>query len=158
MNFKIIKDKFFPRKMTAEQSRNKKMIILMPVLILVFLFVITRALKQPASCSANVNVPGQSLNDANSHAKINWKMPEVYPSNLRDPMQPSSSVVADANSAAGNLIVKGIIFSHDRPAAVVDNKIVHQGDIVSGITIKKINKKNIELEMNGKTWTQEVQE
>jgi type II secretory pathway component PulC len=158
MDFQAIKEKLFPKNESAADSKNKKMIILMPVLVVVFIFVISRAVKQPAKCSASVTLPAQKTAEPNNAAKVNWPVPDVYPKNLRDPMQASCSAEANETSVGGSVVVKGIIFSIDRPAAVIDNKIMHQGDKVAGATVVKINKKDVEFEMNGKTWTQEVQQ
>ncbi|OQA03452.1 MAG: hypothetical protein BWY69_00451 [Planctomycetes bacterium ADurb.Bin401] len=149
----------FLKSSDPASAKNKKMIIMMPVLILVFIFVLTRALKQPASCSAIVQNPVSAKSaDANTHDNVlqsGWQIPEVYPANLRDPMH-AVSTVADTGSG-GDIIVKGIMYSHDRPSAVINDRIMHQGDKIGGVTIIKINKNNVEFEMNSKTWTQQVQ-
>ena len=161
-NSKQIKNKLSPAKSGVDSNKNKKMAIVMGILLFVFIFVIVRATKQlspntaTASYSANANVgKGAGIAEKN----INWQMPEVYPSTLRDPMQLYLSPAGqeDSNSSSVSLIVKGIMCSVDRPSAVIDDKIAHQGDKVSGATIVKINKNNVEFEMDGKKWTQEVQ-
>ena len=156
-NSKQIKNKLSPAKSGVDSNKNKKMAILMGVLLFVLIFVIVRATKQfspktaDARNSADANV-GRGAGIAEKN--INWRIPEVYPSTLRDPMQLNSSPAGQEDS--GNLIVKGIMCSEDRPSAVIDDKIVHQGDKVSGATVVKINKNNVEFEMDGKKWTQEV--
>jgi hypothetical protein len=157
-NNKQIKNKLSTAKNGVDPNKNKKMAIVMAVLLLVFIFVFVRAAKplSPATASAgnlaNANVgKGTEITEKN----IKWRTPEVYPSTLRDPMQPDSSSAGQGYS--GNLIVKGIMYSNDRSSAVISDRIVHQGEKVSGATVVKINKNNVELEMNDKTWTQEVQ-
>jgi len=157
MSFKDIKDKIFQKPKDGDSGRNKKMLVLMPVLIVVFIFVVTRSLKQPAVSSASVTNPSaQKIAEKDSDVIIKWEKPDLYPSNLRDPMQQGSAV--SGTDTGGDMVIKGIIFSHDRPAAVIDNKIVHQSDKVAGATIVKINRNNVEFEMNGKSWSQEVQQ
>ncbi len=153
MGLMEIKDKLFKCD-TGDSGKNKKMMMIMPVLFVVLIFVTTRALKQPVASSAAVCDSAQSAAEANS-VRINWKVPDVYPTNLRDPMQAGSSMSEDDSS--GNVIIKGIIYSKDKPAVLIDDKILHEGDKIAGTTIVKINLKNVEFEMNGKTWTQEVQ-
>jgi hypothetical protein len=63
-----------------------------------------------------------------------------------------------AGGHGGGLIVKGIVYSEDKPSAVIDSQIVHQGEKIGGVTVVKINKNNVEFEVDGKTWTQEVQQ
>jgi hypothetical protein len=56
--------------------------------------------------------------------------------------------------AAPQGVVTGIIYS-DKPAAIIDGKIVHDGNSVNGATVK-IYKDKVEFEKNGKKWQQEV--
>jgi len=55
------------------------------------------------------------------------------------------------------LQVRGIAFSHDKPSAVIGTTIVHEGDIVSGATVVRIDRDSVEFEINGHRWTQRVQ-
>jgi hypothetical protein len=48
----------------------------------------------------------------------------------------------------------GIIYSEDNSSAMIDGKIVKEGDIIDGITVVKINKNDVELEKDGVKWTQ----
>ena len=57
----------------------------------------------------------------------------------------------------GELAVRGILYSQDKPSAVIGNQIVHEGEKVSGATIQKINKDSVEFELDGKKWTQQIQ-
>jgi hypothetical protein len=95
--------------------------------------------------------------------EIDWRIPEPYPMTLRDPMQPSSEtdVKAEAETiTAGkiaSIIVKGIVHSMDNPSAVVGTQIVHEGDVISGVSVVKINQDSVEFQMNDKRWSQKVQ-
>jgi hypothetical protein len=55
-------------------------------------------------------------------------------------------------------VVAGILYSTDKPAVVVDRKIVHERDTIQGVTVVKIYKDKVEFEKNGKNWTQKVQQ
>jgi hypothetical protein len=153
MSFSEIKDKLFGPN-AGDADKNKKMLMLMPVLLIGLIFAVSRALKQPASSQAAFQSVSTSA-DAN-FVKINWPLPEVYPADLRDPMQPGSSIVGEDKS--GNVIIKGIIYSEDKPAVLIDDKIMRQGDAVAGATIVKINKDSVEFKMKDKVWTQQVQQ
>lgn len=153
--WKQIENKIFPPKPGVDVGKQKKMAILMSVLFVVFIFVIIHVLKQFSPAPANTQGPAAAKADSTaavSEDKINWKIPEQYPAEIRDPMKPG----LPAGEGSGNLIVKGIVYS-DNPSAVVGGKIVHQGEQVLGVTVVKINKSSIEFEMNGRKWTQEVQ-
>lgn len=55
-------------------------------------------------------------------------------------------------------VVTGILYSAERAAAVVDRKIVHQGDTINGVKVVKIFRDKVEFERKGKKWTQTVQQ
>ena len=54
-------------------------------------------------------------------------------------------------------LVSGIVFSEDRPAAVVGTQVLYEGDVKNGVTVVKITKEQVQFEKNGRLWTQEVQ-
>jgi hypothetical protein len=55
-------------------------------------------------------------------------------------------------------LVTGILYSADKPAAVVDHKIVHQGSLIDGVAVVKIYPDKVEFAKNRKKWMQKVQE
>lgn len=54
-------------------------------------------------------------------------------------------------------LVSGIVFSDDRPAAVVGTQVLYEGDVKNGVTVVKITKEEVQFEKNGRLWTQKVQ-
>ncbi|MGD0784870.1 MAG: hypothetical protein ABR969_03545 [Sedimentisphaerales bacterium] len=161
---KQIENKLFAPKPGVDVAKQKKMAVLILALFIILIFVVTHVLKSSTPASANaqvipaVNAQNPAVTNAGgaaggSEGGINWQTPEKYPETLRDPMQAGVSTSGQGENVA--IVVKGIVYS-ERPSAVIDDKIVHQGDKVSGATVVKINKNNIEFEIDGKKWTQEV--
>lgn len=149
-----IKARLFTPKPGVSPARQKAMVILVPVLFLTMIFVFTRVLSGPSPRRIGAQSFGPSNAVAASNDEIDWQIPEPYPTTLRDPMQFGS--VTTTQAGTGNLIVKGIVYSKNNPSAVIGNQIVHEGETVLGATVVKINKDSVELEMNGKRWTQKV--
>ena len=54
-------------------------------------------------------------------------------------------------------VVGGIVYCA-KPSAIVDRQIVHEGDVISGITVVKISKDNVRFSRKGKDWEQKVQQ
>jgi len=54
-------------------------------------------------------------------------------------------------------LVTGILYSEDKPSAVIGNRIVYEGDTLHGINVVKIYKDKVEFEKNGQRWTQPVE-
>jgi hypothetical protein len=52
--------------------------------------------------------------------------------------------------------VSGIIYSEDKPSAILGGRIVHEGDTQYGVKIIKIYKDKVEFEKNGKRWFQQL--
>lgn len=140
----------------VEDPRQKKMLILMPILMVVFVVVLIRTFGSgnPQAAfsenSAAVNAAGEI-----SLKNINWEMPPLYPEAIRDPMKQGSESAGYA--VGGQFIVKGIVHSKDRAAAIVGTQIVHEGDKISDATVVKILEDGVVFELNGKTWGQKVQ-
>jgi len=61
-------------------------------------------------------------------------------------------------------VVTGTVFysgddqSEEERYAVIDGGIIHEGDIVHGANVVKIDRGEVEFEKNGKRWRQRVQE
>lgn len=147
-----VKNRFFNEEMDRKQ---KVMTTSIPFLFVVLFFVLLKAF-YAASPKAAVAQTSESMDTFTSaYEKTNWQVPALYPKGLRDPMQYGS--ITAAQSDVEGLVVRGIVFSKDKPSAVINGKIVRQGDIVSGATIIKINRNNVEFEFEGKRWTRRVQ-
>ncbi|KPJ66766.1 MAG: hypothetical protein AMJ43_07105 [Coxiella sp. DG_40] len=150
-----ITDKLFTPKPGVSTSRQKTTAILVPVLFIVLLFAFIKVFRTPAGKGTEP----QGLEQKNASAasnKINWQIPEPYPTTLRDPMQFGS--ITTNRPETGKIIVKGIVYSKDNPSAVIADRIVHEGDKVLDATVIKINKDSVEFEMNNERWTQKVQQ
>ncbi len=55
-------------------------------------------------------------------------------------------------------VVTGIVYSEKNPSAIIDGKIIREGDTIHSVRVVKIRKDKIEFEKNGKKWKQKVQE
>lgn len=55
-------------------------------------------------------------------------------------------------------LVKGIVYSSEKASAVVDHKIVHEGDTILGVVVVKIYKDKVEFDKNGTKWEQKVRQ
>jgi hypothetical protein len=55
--------------------------------------------------------------------------------------------LAERIVAGGSLHVKGILYDNDNSSALVNKRIVHEGDRISGATVIKINRDSVEFEV-----------
>jgi len=153
------KGKFFALKAGVSATKQKVMAILMPILFIVLIVVLIQVFGTGPhrTRAATKKAPGQTIVAAD--AEIDWQIPAPYPTTLRDPMQISSLMAAQAETPKiEELIVKGILYSKDSPAAFIGTQIVHEGDKISDATVVKIDRDAVFLEMNGKRWTLKVQQ
>jgi len=149
-----IKNKLLAPKPGVSATRQKMMVVLVPALFIILIFVFIRVFSTPSRAGAAAAKLESTDAAASSNSKIDWQIPALYPATLRDPMQFGSVTTAEAGT--GRLVVKGIVYSEDKPAVVIGTEVVCEGDKVLGATIVKINKNSVEFEMNGKKWTQKV--
>ena len=55
-------------------------------------------------------------------------------------------------------LISGILYSADKPAAIVGPKIVYQKDKLGNVRVVKINFDTVEFDKNGHSWTQKIGE
>ncbi len=148
-------EKVLTPKPGVSPQKHKMMLILTPFLVVAFVMMMFNALSTgPKSIfkapDTNTIKPGISKG-------IEWQIPDVYPSDLRDPMIAGQVQFTEASASnPGDLIVKGVVIS-DNPSAVIGNSIVHEGETIMGATVIRINQDSVEFEADGKKWTQQVQ-
>jgi hypothetical protein len=150
-----IQDKLFASKLGASSAKQKVMVVVMPVLFVALIFVFVRGFSTPSGKTGDTKDASANA-FAGSVPKIEWQIPEPYPTTLRDPMRfgPVSTNEVDDSG----LVVRGIVFSEDEPSAVIGTQILYEGDEVLGATIVKVNIDSVEFERDGKKWTQKVQQ
>ncbi len=158
----MIKDKLFAPKPGVNPVRQKAMVVLVPVM---FIGMILAFYKVLGGGSGSGETPGPNIitpsnTTATASSAIDWKIPELYPTKLRDPMYFKKATVIpttdDPDKTTEEIVIKGIIYSDDNPSVIIGIDILHEGDKVSGATIIKINQNSVEFEMNGEKWTQKV--
>ena len=145
-------------------GRQKLMTALIPVLT--FLMIVV--LKHPLGARPTVQAAGipsrPPVHPAAANVEIAWQVPAPYELGGRDPMrsvaQPvvaeSPETPAPSTESVVELTVTGILYSADRPAAIVDTQVVHEGQQISGATILKIDRDGVEFERSGRRWRQTV--
>ncbi len=154
-----------PRKRT-EADRQKLMMALIPVLAIMLIVVLRNPLgKRPAVKAAGA-APKTFHRPVVPAAEIAWEIPGPFEPGGRDPMQWTPAPVAAARDApqpaAGpaedsvELVVMGILYSEDRPSAIVNTQVVYAGQQVSGVTVSKIDRDAVQFERNGRKWKQGV--
>jgi hypothetical protein len=148
------KRKLFEPKPGVSGTRQKTMAIMVLLLLIVFVFNFGRLIIAPSQKTKKSSTVTQTDPHTKSENEIKWTVPKPYPQQLRDPMKPASTMRSENSS--GELTVKGIVFS-DNPSAVIDGQIVHEGDVIIGATVLKINEGSVEFEKDNKRWKQTVQ-
>jgi len=164
-----IKDKLFASKLGAGQAKQKAMVIMIPVLAIIMIFAFRQVLsKSPRKTKGTEadNTPIVSKKDTGH--EIDWVVPEPIKIVTMDPVQiPDESNTQNENQSTeqngtantenqGVLIIKDIVYSKDKPSAVIGSRIVYIGDTVNGMTVIKIDQDSVEFEKDGERWEQNV--
>jgi hypothetical protein len=163
-----IKDKLFTPKPGSSPTRQKAMVIMVPILAIVMIFTFRQVLsKAPRKTKgAGTDETTVVVASADSGHEIDWKVPEPISVMTRDPIKlpdESGTQNGEEDETAnkpnqGVIIVRDIVYSHDRPSAVIGTKIVYVGDKVNDATILKINRDSIEFEKDGDRWKQNTRD
>jgi hypothetical protein len=150
-----LKGKLLTPQEGVTPARHMAMLILIPALFLVVVFVFGRLLLKSGMRGGNAQDGDMAAVALGPKTQIEWQRPLVYPANLRDPMRKASEQGFSAGTA-GDVIVRGIVWSEDSPAAIIGTQIIYQGQTVNDMTIVKISRDSVEFEKDGKRWTQKV--
>jgi hypothetical protein len=146
-------------------GRQKLMTVLIPVLAIAMVILLKHPLGARSTVKAAGGSPTQTASPVSTDVQIAWEIPSPYDLAGRDPMKGTSPPVVavenDGTPAAATeppveLLVTGILYSPDNPAAIVDTQVVHEGQQVSGATVEKIDKDGIQFERKGRRWKQTV--
>jgi len=165
-----IKDKLFAVNARAGDPRQKAMVVLIPILAIIMIFMFRQVLsKSPNKTkgAAKDKTPAVAASNPN---EINWKIPDPLPAIMRDPLkfadqqtvqnsgQDGTTDGTAAVETTGTINIRDIVYSKDKPSAVVGDHIVYVGDKVRGATILKITRDSVEFEKDGKTWVQTIRD
>ena len=142
---------------------QKKMGVLVGILSIAFgvvMFITLGGVGKTQAVAADATSGNQTIQMPKKTAE-EWKRPDPLPQDLRNATAPavthSGTEQAEPTSEAQTLIVKGIVFSKNKPSAIINNQILSEGQTFDGVKIIKITKETVEFEANEKRWTQFVQ-
>lgn len=73
----------------------------------------------------------------------------------------TASIVYDLWTPRKNTTTKpgavvGILYSKENPCALINHKLVYEGETTNGVKVVKIDKHKVEFEKNSERWTQKV--
>lgn len=164
-----IKSKLFTPKPGVSPARQTAMVIMVPILAIVMIFVIRQILSKSPHKTKGADTDDIPIVTANADPGdgIDWKIPEPITIVTKDPVKYPDQNDTQPNqqqnqSTGGNktetINIRDIIFSKDKPSALVGSKIVYVGDTINGMTITKINRDSIEFERDGQRWEQNVRD
>jgi len=139
------------------------MTALIPVLAIAMVALLKYPLgARPAATAAGLPT-APTVRPAVPDVEIAWAIPDPYEPGGRDPMRAtappaeSRETSAPATPAAVELlVVTGILHSEDRPTALVNTQIVHEGQQIAGATVEKIDADGVQFESQGRRWKQTV--
>ena len=155
------------KRKKREHPRNTRqtvMVVLIPALALTLVVLMRKPTSTPASTVPETTHNTEAtFNVTDPEIEIDWEIPPLYKADTRDPMALISPEILSPESPAPrqthtrrNLIVKGILYSEDRPAVIIGTRLLHTGDEISGARIIRIERGSVEFEADGETWKQMV--
>lgn len=153
----------------ATGGKKKKGPLLVVGLAIVFVFLLIRMSKPVKVSSASVENTDDIITLVTEDITIDWQVPAAIATLPRDPMLPIEnqqiktstptppqppSQVPDESIAA--LVVRSVVYSEDRPSAMIGSDLVHEGDEINGAVVNRIDKKGVEFSYQGKTIYRQV--
>jgi len=152
----ISKGKRLTSKSGVSSRRQTTMVILVIALSILLFFLLvkpfSKSARNLAGSGANVSaVPSLSLGGNDKSIIINWKAPDVYPTEIRDPMLPDSD--QQFYFGTGTPVIAGISTSNEGEKLAIirgTGQLVKEGDEIFGWKVKKINPNSVVFEKDGK--------
>jgi len=161
-----VKKAVFGSRNASLDPRQKKTAMLVGILSLVFsvvMFVSLGGVGGTQAAAAEAGSDDQATqSQVTKRTAQNWKSPDPLPQDFRNATTPIAKLAAgqqtgDSAVDSGELIVRGIVFSKNKPSAIINDQILTEGQSFNGVKLVKITKETVEFEANGKRWTQSVQ-
>lgn len=142
--------------------RQKGTLLLVPVLAITLWLLVRQPVQTAQATSADTVDGNMTVSRETEDAKIDWDIPPVYRVADRDPMQLAEPSLPDEAPATPQtrkqapLTLRGILYSADRPVAMIGTNLVHEGQQIAGVTVIEIARDSVEFEMDGQRWKQRV--
>jgi len=158
-----VSERYFKGLDPADLRRQLMAACLIPVLAIGLILLLMKNMATPGSTASPAAVTALSTtqNIAASSSQVQWQRPDALPESLPDPMGNSTRrrVVGQGElvDAEGQVKVKGLLYSEDRPAALIGTDVYYVGDAIGDIEIVKITRDNIGFKSaDGREWQQTV--
>ncbi|HEX42075.1 MAG TPA: hypothetical protein ENN81_08450, partial [Phycisphaerales bacterium] len=163
-----MKTRLFKPRPGVSNTRQKTMVLLIPVLAIALIFVLIKVLgTTPRKSHAKDKAPVAA--SAATGINVWWELPEPYPIGLRDPMTLASQPipVSPVEAGSGELSdpttvpaagipqfdLKGVLIG-ENPCAIIGTRILREADTFDGAVVVKIADGAVTFEKDGQTWTQ----
>ncbi len=158
----ILKNRLAGSSGGKTSKHQQKMGLLVAVLMFVLVAVLYYVLGSGPSIASALtqDTPSeQNTSPASSNKKAeSWKIPDSFPEPVRDPMKSPARVTSAGTVIQGSLSVRGIVYSTNKPSAIISGQVLFEGESIGDIRVCKIQKDSVEFEKNGKRWTQQVEQ
>lgn len=169
-----IRDKLATSKLGTGTAKDKVMVMLVPILAIAMIFMFRQVLRKSPGKAKGAATDDASAVAANAGGEIEWELPDPMPATMRDPIKlpsqddtqsPGSDNTqkpeqdgATSETQTTAMRIRGLVYSEDKPSAVIGDRIVYVGDKINGVTIAGINRDSVEFEKDGETWVQKVRD
>jgi hypothetical protein len=161
-----INDKLFAPKPGVSPTRQKAMVVLVPVLAIVMIFMFRQVLSgSPRQTQAATDDQMPVVAASKPSHEIDWQIPDPLPAIERDPTKLSEQVAVTSGAEPNQAVaasqsqifdVRDIVYSKDKPSAVVNAHIVYVGHKVGNATVAQIFRDGVEFERDGKKWVEKI--
>ncbi len=157
-----VRTKVRSRRKKPKNGRQIAMTILIPALAVTLLVLVRKPTEvSPAAAAATLDTVSVA-SAAVGEVEIDWEVPPAYQPGGRDPMRLAPPQIqheeyVETRATVGErLDIKGLLYSDDRPAAIIGTRLLHEGEQIAGMTVIRIERDGVEFEMNGQRWKQTV--
>lgn len=145
-----------------DDMRQKAMLLLIPVLAAVLWLLVRDSVQTAPATAADTVEQETTPSPVAEDIEIDWQTPPLCRLGGRDPMQlaspsqVSTDLTASQTSTSTGLILRGILYTQDRPVVMINSSLVYEGQQVGPVKVMRIAQDRVDFEMDGRRWVQMV--
>lgn len=118
------------------------------IFLIVMVFFVTDVIAQNQTVKTKTDLKADSLRPRVDFVNTMSKNP--FYNYLKEAVMKTGKVEEETVVAAPNLTVQGVIWGGRFHMAIIENRVLKVGDVISGYTIDKIDKNGVIVSANGK--------
>lgn len=160
-----LQDEYLGSKKILGKRGRKALALSAPVFILIVILIYKycfQSAPQQTEASAIANSGSPLVSTPEAINEIDWQVPEKLPARVIDLLEEPEEKAEqkkqkkELDEENKRIDLRAILFSEQKPSAIIGGQILYVGDKVDNAIITSITRDSVKFEKDGKIWTQKL--